>query len=106
LVYFGKASTDPLGQAALSLWLKQRDELLAVRKPRPKSDGLTLIELCNKFIHAKQQQAERGELAGVTLRDYKIQCQRLLDSIGKTHLVSDLRIDDFDKLRQSLRVKW
>ena len=36
LVYFGKASTDPKGKAALDKWLEQRDDLLAGRTPRPK----------------------------------------------------------------------
>lgn len=35
-VYFGKVADDPMGVAALDLWLNQRDELLAGRVPRSK----------------------------------------------------------------------
>ena len=33
--YFGKVADDPDGQKALELWLAQKDDLLAGRKPRP-----------------------------------------------------------------------
>src|SRR3990172_3062182 len=37
--YFGKVADDPKGEAALELWLSQRDEILAGRKPRPADGG-------------------------------------------------------------------
>src|SRR5262249_11597783 len=48
--YFGKASDDPKGEAALKLWLDQRDDLLAGRTPRTPGDGLTVRDLCNRFL--------------------------------------------------------
>ena len=49
LHYFGKASTDPKGQAALERWLAEKDELLAGRTPRVKVDGFTVADLANRF---------------------------------------------------------
>ena len=40
--YFGKASDDPKGEAALALWLEQKDELLGGRVPRTGDDRLTV----------------------------------------------------------------
>ena len=39
--YFGKCADDPKGEAALQLWLDQKEGLLAGRTPRAKGDGLT-----------------------------------------------------------------
>lgn len=70
LVYFGKIANDPKGVAALNLWLDQKDELLAGRTPRSTPDGLTVRDICNHFLTAKEQQRGSGELANVTYADY------------------------------------
>lgn len=44
LHYFGKIECDEKGQAALSLWLEQKDDLLAGRTPRAKREGLTVAD--------------------------------------------------------------
>ena len=54
LVYFGKVADDPKGKAALDKWLNQKDDLLAGRTPRVAGDGLTIRDLCNRFLTAKQ----------------------------------------------------
>ena len=66
-VYFGKCADDPKGAAALSLWLEQKDDLLAGRVPRPSEDGLTLRELCNRYLTSKEARVESNELAIRTL---------------------------------------
>ncbi len=38
LHYFGKCADDPDGVAARDLWLDQKDDLLAGRKPRAKGE--------------------------------------------------------------------
>lgn len=45
LNYFGKTTDDPKGEAALLKWLDEKDDLLAGRKPRAKTGGLTVGEL-------------------------------------------------------------
>src|SRR5262249_31680824 len=64
LHYFGKCVDDPKGVAALAIWLEQKDDLLAGRKPRSKSDGdVTLADLINGFLNHKRERVDSGELA-------------------------------------------
>jgi integrase len=100
--YFGKCADDPTGQAALQLWLDQRDDLLAGRTPRVKGDGLTVRDLCNRFLTAKVHARDNGEIAPRTYHDYRITTDRLIEHFGKTRLVSDLAADDFAALRASI----
>jgi integrase len=100
--YFGKTAEDPKGQAALALWLEQKDDLLAGRTPRPKTDGFTLGDLCNHFLTAKNNQLEQGELSPHTFRDYKQTCDKLIGYFGKNRLVDDLRPEDFGNFRQAI----
>ena len=64
LVYFGKVADDPKGQAALARWLEQKDDLLAGRTPRVAGDGLTVRDLCNRFLSNRQaKMLGRGAVA-------------------------------------------
>lgn len=99
--YFGKCADDPKGQAALALWLDKKDDLLAGRTPRGKSDGFTVADLCDAFLVAKYAQVERGELGPHTRRGYKEGCDATVAFFGKNRLVDDLRPEDFGAFRQS-----
>lgn len=90
---------DP--QGALNRWLDQKDDLLAGRRPRTKDGGLTVRDLANKFLHAKKQRVDSGELAPITWRGYVHVCKRLVAVMGD-RLVDDLRGDDFDTYRAEL----
>ena len=100
--YFGSTTGDPKGQAALLLWIDQKDDLLAGRTPRANRDGLTLHELCNQFCAAKERQVEAGELTKVSFTDYHRVCKLLLDKFGKRRFVDDLAAEDFELLRASM----
>src|SRR4029434_4183697 len=50
--YFGKIADDPKGQAALLEWDRVKEALLAGRAPRPKVEGVTVGELCDRFMQA------------------------------------------------------
>jgi integrase len=100
LVYFGKWH-DP--DAALALYVLQRDDLYAGRKPRDgKTDGLTVRDLLNHFLTAKQHLVDTGELSPRSFRDYKDTCEFVKDAFGLTRLVVDLRPDDFAALRMKV----
>jgi integrase len=94
--YFG-AWDDP--QAALERWLEEKDDLLAGRTPRATGDGLTISELCNRFLTLKQNLVDAGELSPRTFRDYKDMTDRIVAMFGLTRLVDDLAADDFEQLR-------
>jgi len=104
--YFGKVDGDPKGTAALARWLAERDDLLAGRMPRPARDGITLLELCNSFCEAKEQQVESGDITRRTFKDYHAACSILLEQFGKNRLVEDLRAEDFAALRTKLAKRY
>jgi integrase len=101
--YFGPWA-DPDG--ALARYLEQKDDLHAGRKPRPDADGLTVKELCNAFLNAKQAKVDAGELSPLTWRKYKHVCDLLVSQLGRTRLVADVRADDFAAIRDRMTRSW
>ena len=98
LVYFGPwADAD----AALAKYQLQRDDLYAGRTPRD-TDGLTIRDLVNHFLTAKERQVEAGELKLKSFADYHACCARLVDAFGKSRVVDDIRADDFGRFRAEL----
>ncbi len=90
-------------QAALEEYEATRDALYAGRTPRARSgDGLTLADLCNRFLTSKQRLLDAGELSPRTFRDYNRITDRLVAFFGKARLVDDLAADDFDALRADI----
>src|SRR6478752_7170406 len=61
MVYFGPWS-DPDG--ALAKYLAEKDDLHAGRKPKDQAGagGVTVRDLCNKFLNFKQTLVNSGEL--------------------------------------------
>jgi integrase len=96
LYYFGPWR-DP--QGALERYLDQRDDLYAGRQPRTDQGGITVRELCNRFLDAKRQKLETGELSELTWKDYQRTCRRLVEFIGPSRSVAHLGPDDFERLR-------
>ena len=94
LKYFENVATDPKGVAALHKWLEQKDELLAGRTPRSKTDGLTLRELCNKFLVAKLTNVKIGKLSPRTFVEYNRTTDILIETFDKDRSVLDIRRDD------------
>jgi integrase len=106
LLYFGKVADDLKGEAALSQWLDQRDDLLAGRTPRVHQGGLTVRDLANAFLTAKRHLVDTHEISPRTFADYFATCGRLCQAFGKDRIVDDLAADDFDSLRASLGSAW
>ena len=100
--YFGKVADDPKGERALQLWLDQKDDLLAGRTPRVTGDGLTVAELCSKFLDAKYAKLQTGELSPRSFADCKMTTDRIVRVFGKKRLVEDLAADDFAELRRDI----
>ena len=102
LHYFGKVASDPQGQAALDLWIAQKDDLLAGRKPRAKRpDEITVRTLANAFLTHKQDLVNAGELSQWTFQEYHNTCARLVKALGRERPIDDLVADDFRHLRDA-----
>ena len=99
LHYFGPWD-DPEG--ALQRWLEQKDDLLAGRTPRPKTEGLTLRDLANRFLTAKKHLVENGEITPRSYESYYATCEQVIVILGKDRPLTDLRGDDFAHLRRRL----
>lgn len=100
--YFGKVADDPKGEAALNKWLDEKDDLLAGRTPRGDREGLTVRELVNHFLTAKEQARDAGDIRPVTFADYLVTGKTVAAAFGADRLVDDLAADDFQALRASL----
>ena len=84
-----------------ALWADQKDDLLAGRTPRANRDGLTVGDLCNHFLTAKEQQRDAGDITPRTFADYFTTAQAARRRIRPNRLVDDLAADDFQALRAS-----
>ena len=101
--YFTYWRDDPKGEAALAMWLDQKDDLLAGRDPRAKKDDeLTVAGLCNEFLTHKEQLRDNGELSVRTFRGYYDTCERIVKTFGRNRVVNDLIPNDFATLRKKL----
>ncbi len=85
---------------------EQRDDPHAGRKPHADLEALSVTELCNRFLNAKQALVDEGRLSPLTWGDYKTACDEVIAAFGKQRLVSDLRADDFAILRRQMAQKW
>lgn len=91
---------------ALEIYKSKADDLHAGRTPRIKGDGLTVADLCNRFLTAKQRQMEAGEIVVRTFSEYRGTTDRLVATFGKSRLVDDLAADDFEALRADMAKLW
>src|SRR5262249_42046449 len=96
LHYFGPWS-DPDG--ALKKYLEQKDDLHAGRKPCVDAEGLTVKELCNRFLNTKAALRDAGEITPRTWEEYKVACDLIVSKFGKGRLVDDIGPDDVAGLR-------
>lgn len=104
LVYFGPWS-NPDG--ALKKYEEQKDDLHAGRKPKEEvSAGVTVRDLCNKFLNSKQALVDVGELSPRTWTDYKEATDLIVSNFGKSRLLSNVDVDDFAELRNKMAKNW
>jgi integrase len=101
--YFG-AWDDP--DAALRLYMEQRDALHAGRTPRPDPEALTLKDVLNAFLNAKHEQVQHGEITLRTWLGYKEVANVVIAALGKKRLVIDLAPDDFMRLKSRMARRW
>jgi integrase len=98
--YFGPWDNP---QAALDLYLAQKDALHAGRKPREDGDqGKTVKDLANAFWNAKNALLRSEEISPRTFADVGRITDLIVAQFGKSRLLSDLGPDDFSDLRNSM----
>jgi hypothetical protein len=99
MYYFGTGTADE----AMLEWLRIKDDALAGRKPRPKpEESIRLADACNQFLNAKRQKWHNSEITGRTWLSYFNTCQRLTFKFGRERAVTDLTVEDWQILRDSL----
>jgi integrase len=116
IYYFGKWAKRVNGKLvriegdgwkeALEEYKAVADDLHAGRTPRVQADGLTVADLCNRFLTAKLLKQKSSEITSRTYRDYKEVTDLLVAAFGKTRLVDDLAADDFEQLRATMAERW
>ncbi len=117
LIYFGRWGKVVDGKMerlpgdgwkeALDKYKAQADDLHAGRTPRTESpDGLTVKDLCNRFLTAKKYKLDTDELSPRMFAEYKQTAERLAAQFGKDRLVDDLASDDFEALRAAITKVW
>jgi integrase len=108
LLYFGPMTPDGDhgAQAALEKWLSQKDDLLAGRTPRASGGGVTIREMLNRFLTAKDTLVVSGEIRAATFAEYHKVAERLAAVFGLWRAVEDLRSEDFERLRQRLAKQY
>jgi integrase len=57
-------------------------------------------------LSSKHQKLETGEITNRSFGDYYRVCQRIITVFGKMRLVSELNVDDFDRLRSEISRTW
>lgn len=75
--------------------------MLAGRTPRVGGDGLTVRDAINRFLSGKRHLVDTRELSERTFIDHHDVCGRIIKVFGTTRLVTDLRPEDFARLRAS-----
>jgi integrase len=82
--------------------------LHAGRKPREAvdPDAVTIKDVVNAFLWAKESLKEAGESSPRTFDEYNAMTDELIAHSGKSRLVSDLASEDFAALRKKLAKRW
>ncbi len=111
--YFGprwrpgdQAAATAAADAALKEYNEKAEALHSGRKPRPENGSLTVKELVNGFLNAKQAAVDAGELSPRTWACYKEACDVVIVEFGKSRLASDLAPEDFAALRKRMAKRW
>lgn len=69
---------------------------------RDAAEVLTLRDLVNRFLTAKQRRLEGGEMSARSMNDYFYSASHLLTGLGKDRRVDDITTADFGTLRTHL----
>jgi integrase len=98
--YFGPVND---WKAALERYKQEKDDWQAGRIPQAKVDSIRLKELVNRFLAAKEHEADCGAIERATFDDYDVICGRILECFDPGDpIVEEMQPDDFRKLEAHL----
>ncbi len=101
--YCGPWRDDRKGVEALAYWNRIKDYVLAGEEPPEPTDGLTVGDLVNKFLHARKGDVESGDLEHRTWKDYEAIGKRMIGVWGRGKAVLALKPEDFRKLKDDFQ---
>lgn len=99
LYYFGPWD-DP--QAAIAAYKLRLPELTGERT----TEGITLEQLANEFLHSRRLRADTGRLSMRTWHDYELVAKRLVSVLGRSRAIDSLGPRDFERVLESLPKSW
>jgi integrase len=104
LYYFGP--WDKPDEAAAK-YLANRDRLQAGlpmlgATVTPADTRLTMRDLVNQFLNSKRRLMENSELSRQMHHDYYVNCEMVLDLLGRETLVESLKAEAFEDMRASM----
>lgn len=90
-------------QAALERWLREKDYLIAGKKPpQHDPDALTVKRLCDLFMESRDRRVDSGEMSQRTFDDYHQIVKLIADHFGRSTPVEHLTPADFGAFRAAL----
>mgnify|MGYP000050061879 CR=1 FL=1 len=101
--YFG-VWADP--DAALRKYLNDRDFLQAGLEPPTDQDRVTIRDLCNHFLTAKQRRLDNNEIGTQTFTGYTYMCGIVIDAFGKFRSAGSIGPRDFTELRSVIAERY
>lgn len=102
-VYYFGPWEDPDG--ALARYLEVKDDIHAGREPKPKTDELTVRDLCNTYLEHCEWKFQRGKITRRTFNDEKGYCVTIVQAIGDS-VAGEIGARDFQKLHRSYPTTW
>ena len=93
-------------QEALAKYKDVAEDLHAGRRPRVRTGELTVKNLVDRFLTAKEKQRDANEISDRTFAEYKATGVRLANVFGRGRSVEDLAADDFEILRADIAKAW
>lgn len=108
LHYFGSWKDGP--DAALDLWLEQKDELLVGRKPRAKAGvkQVSVQDACDFYLDHIEEQVQKGKRTLHWYQDVRLTCRiikaTIKATIGPNWAADSLSTDDFKELADRFEV--
>jgi integrase len=70
------------------------------------TEEYSIGDVCNRFMTSRLERMDNGELASSTFEDYMLTCKLIVDELGRNQIVSNLRSQDFARLRSVMAKRW